>query len=173
MFNVKTTTSWYLSPDNEVAGRVMFSVVSVRQLVTLLHKSRGSRVTLSHDALDHTVHGTPYLPADMGLHCNGPLYHPASDIWWPSLQTCSNLLTWGPSRPVLTSGCYWNMYVRRELAVRNDLLKKTRGTSNDINPHWKTHPKYILKYEVKGTEFHLFKLPNRETSVRQKLNPRQ
>ena len=28
---------------------------------------------------------------------------PTSEIWWPSLETCSNFFTWGPL-PVLTSG---------------------------------------------------------------------
>ena len=34
----------------------------------------------------------------------------ASDIWWPSLQTCSNLFTWGPPSPVQTSGDHQSMY---------------------------------------------------------------
>ena len=36
---------------------------------------------------------------------------PASDIWWPSLETCSNLFTWGPPLPpVLTSGGHWSTH---------------------------------------------------------------
>ena len=67
----------------------------------------------------------------MGTYCTGlprswpcsPSRHkgpdltmaPASDIWWPSLEICSNLFT-GPHYtgpllpPVLTSGGYWSMY---------------------------------------------------------------
>ena len=30
---------------------------------------------------------------------------PASDIWWSSLKTCSNLFTWGPTP------CYWHLVV--------------------------------------------------------------
>ena len=36
----------------------------------------------------------------------GPL---ASYIWWPRLETCSNLFTWGPPPLVLTFGRYWQV----------------------------------------------------------------
>ena len=58
---------------------------------------------------DLTVQG--YLPQppplDMGPHCTVP---PSSDIWWSRLETCSNLFTWRPQPPVLTSGDYWTTY---------------------------------------------------------------
>ena len=43
-----------------------------------------------------------------------PFTYPTSDIWWSSLETCSNLFTWGLTSlqsPVLTStGDHQNMY---------------------------------------------------------------
>ena len=38
-----------------------------------------------------------------------------TDIWWSSLDTCSNLFTWGPNTPlppavVISTGGHWNMY---------------------------------------------------------------
>ena len=51
----------------------------------------GPHVTITHDALALTVQGPswPWTPPDMGHGTPGPA--PASDIWWPSLETCSNL----------------------------------------------------------------------------------
>ena len=49
-------------------------------------------VTITHDALDLIVHG-PLAPPhlDRGPHWTGT--NPASDILWPSLETCSNVFT--------------------------------------------------------------------------------
>ena len=63
---------------------------------------RVPHVTITHDALDLTVQGlTP------SVEVTSPSI---SDIWWPWLETCSNLFTWGShcpgSTPVLTS-CGW------------------------------------------------------------------
>ena len=52
----------------------------------------GTHVTNTHNALEIIVqhptpdirHGIPQVPA------------PANDIWWPSLETYSNLFIWGP-----------------------------------------------------------------------------
>ena len=82
-------------------------------------------VNVTHDALDLICTGTPWLnpaPVDMGPHCTethwprppldmtwdctvqGPpdlapalAWLPAGDIWWPRLDTCSNLFTGGDS----------------------------------------------------------------------------
>ena len=52
--------------------------------------------------LDMRPQDTPPLPRP----CS-----PASDIWWPSLETCSiKLLHFRTPTPVLTSGGYWNRY---------------------------------------------------------------
>ena len=60
----------------------------------------GSHMTITYDALDLTVQE-----------------HPDSDIWWYSLETCSNLFNSG--RPLeLTSGGYWSMYSPRKRKVR-------------------------------------------------------
>ena len=96
----------------------MFSVMSVCQLFS--PQGGGFHVTIKHDALYHTVQSpsTPCpLPQNMEPHCTGPPtdmrphctappapnlspisldMEPhctgiASDIWWPRLETCSNL----------------------------------------------------------------------------------
>ena len=73
-----------------------------------------SHMTMTHDALDLTVQGPepptpPHPTADMGIQGlpgSGPgsprkwdlrlprpwSWSPASDIWWPSLETCSNFV---------------------------------------------------------------------------------
>ena len=54
-------------------------------------------------------------PPDIKSHCTRT---PAlSDIWWPLLETCSDLFTSGPPL-VLTSSGYWSMYGLRKQAVR-------------------------------------------------------
>ena len=72
-------------------GKVMFSVVSVR------HSVNGGGLPI----YDH-------CPWCIGPHYAGPsipdinhvtspqTWPPACDIWWPSLETCSNLFIWGP-----------------------------------------------------------------------------
>ena len=67
--------------------------------------SRGTHVTISYDAFGLTVQGTPpspaEVPSDMGPQA--PHLHPgspASDIWWPPLETCSNLFTSGSTPTV-------------------------------------------------------------------------
>ena len=73
----------------------------------------GSQITISNDALELTVQAPSLLtpPPDMGPHWTGSptQLHPlldmephwkgislASDIWWPSLETCLNLFTLEP-----------------------------------------------------------------------------
>ena len=61
---------------------------------------------------------TPPHP-DMVDHCTGPptlrhwtlLYSPHQYWhWWPRMEICSKLFTWG-TPPALTSGGYWSTYV--------------------------------------------------------------
>ena len=91
--------------------------------------------TITFDALNLTVQdpGTPppdtrpyctrplssSLPLDMKPHFqeNLPLPHLTSDIWWPSLETCSNLFTSGHPRSLLTPGGYWSAYGHRKWAA--------------------------------------------------------
>ena len=68
----------------------MFSYTSVCQPVCL--STWGPHVTITHDALDLTVQGSYPQKSDLGP----PALPPASDIWWSSLETCSNLFIWGP-----------------------------------------------------------------------------
>ena len=55
-------------------------------------------------------------PPDMGPHCK-ETPPTASDIWWPSLKTCSKLFTSGHPPLVLTSGGYWSMYGQHKWMV--------------------------------------------------------
>ena len=77
----------------------MFSVVSVCLQGV-------SHVTITNDALDLTVQAPVGLPP-WDLIGQGP---PATDNWWPSLGTFSNLFTLGPTPhsalSVLKSGSY-------------------------------------------------------------------
>ena len=86
---------FFVTARQQSCGKVMLAVMSVCLSFCL----EGSHVTIAHDALDLTVlppphpgpfqtweMGTPRLPSDME-HENPP----ATDIWWPSLLTCSNL----------------------------------------------------------------------------------
>ena len=75
-------------------------------LVCVSLSTGGPHVTITHDALNFTVQGphrhqtwapTPALAAQDIRH-GGPLFLAiapplASDILWPSLDTCSNLFT--------------------------------------------------------------------------------
>ena len=51
----------------------------------------------------------PWPCLDVGPHCTGT---PNTDIWWPRLETCSNLFTWRPTPPqgALVSVGYWSTY---------------------------------------------------------------
>ena len=106
-------------------------------IVVCLSVYRGPYVTITHDALDLTVQSPlhirpedpltpkpvlPPSPKDMRLGTPwGPNPLPASDIWWPSLETCSSLFI----RPhctetllgVTSCGC-WRNYGQRKRAVR-------------------------------------------------------
>ena len=83
----------------------------------------------TQDALDLTIQGflPPWTwnltikgPPDpiplsqaRDLTVQGPLSGPGppSDIWWPRLETCLNLFTWGSLTPkVQISGGYWGTY---------------------------------------------------------------
>ena len=78
-------------------------------------------VAITHDTLDLTVQPPPspqLWPEPLFTHGTwvypwSQPWHPASDIWWPSLETCSNLFH-GPDctgrLPVLTSGGHWGMF---------------------------------------------------------------
>ena len=55
---------------------------------------RYCHVTITHDALHFTVQGSPPLTS-LDIYCTGTSqsFSIASDIWWPRLETCSNLYT--------------------------------------------------------------------------------
>ena len=118
--------AFLVPPSNQVVRRGFFQ----SRLSIILSTGGKFHVTISHDALDLTVQGIPLvlvLPPGHGTspyratmppgHWTSPykdfldsspspqpgLAFPSSDIWWPRLDTCSNLFTWA-SRPVLKSG---------------------------------------------------------------------
>ena len=82
-------------------GKVKFSLVSVCLFVCLF--------TLGMDIL--------MWPPSLAIRHATPSFSPffASDIWWPSLDTCSNLFAWGPQ-------WYWHLVTEarsvRKRAVR-------------------------------------------------------
>ena len=88
-----SSSMYKLLPLTNVVTKVVFSYVSVRQFV-----QRGPHVIITHDALNLTVQPPPQprhetwntppqsCPLDMQ-----PPWPPTTDIWWSSLETCSNL----------------------------------------------------------------------------------
>ena len=87
----------------------MFPVVSVHQSVILFTEGRGGNVTITHDVFDLTVQGPPSPTPSLQpwhLTVQGPLFlPPANGIWWPSLETCSNLFTSAP--PPTGADMWW------------------------------------------------------------------
>ena len=74
--------------------------------------SWGPHVTIIHDALELTVQA-PLQTWGMRTLGSHPEMghgdsHLASDIWWPSLETCSNLFI-GPHCSGSPSPCYWHL----------------------------------------------------------------
>ena len=87
-----SSSMYKLLPLTNVVTKVVFSYVSVRQFV-----QRGPHVIITHDALNLTVqpppnsdmrHGTPPQSCPLDMQ---PPWPPTTDIWWSSLETCSNL----------------------------------------------------------------------------------
>ena len=70
--------------------KVMFSVMSVHQSVILTTEGP-SHVTITHDALDPTIQRHPQHGVSLYRDPLGMAPHYRGDIWWPSLETCSNL----------------------------------------------------------------------------------
>ena len=61
----------------------------------------------------------PPSPLNMGPHCTGT---PASDIWWPRLETCSNLFTWdNPRCWHLMANEVWGKAIFSEVCVKNSV----------------------------------------------------
>ena len=85
-------------PPTEWREGNVFSCVC---LSVCLSTVKGSHMFITYDVLDLTVkpppHPSPLQTWDMDPHL------PASDIWWPSLETCSKLFTWGPNPQ------YWHL----------------------------------------------------------------
>ena len=154
---------WIFTTRQRSCGKVMFSVMSVCW--------RGSHMAITHDVLDLTEQG-PQPSPDMELHCTGtplnmgPHYkdppvpalldmepyctwtpsHAASDILWPSLETCSNLFTSGsllsPSVEI-----WWLLKQVRSAqaggiqpAFRSG---KSQGISKRLEKSGKNHTKYL------------------------------
>ena len=135
---VKIMTSHIFTTRQRNCGKVVFLVVCVCLSIhggvpcdrcpwcIGLHQeppevsTGGPHVTIIHDALDLTI-DSPIPPP------------PASGIWWPRLETCSNLFTWGHPHPVLTSGVWLLKYIRWASGMYashwNDFLLVTLFTS--------------------------------------------
>ena len=110
-FTTGSFDTYYRLPTRLQESNV-FSRVSL-----LMGEGAESYVTIIHNAFDLTVHvprspghgillysHSLLFPWKWDLTAQGP---PVSDIWWPSLKTCSSLLTSGPlPLQVLTSGDY-------------------------------------------------------------------
>ena len=111
---------WIFTISQRSCGKVMFSVMFLsvqydryswrnRLVPSPLHGATGigspwlqfSLLLISRTALD--IRHVP-LPHVALFSLALP---PATDIWWPSLETFSNLFTWGL---VLTSGSHWSTY---------------------------------------------------------------
>ena len=73
--------------------KVMLLVVSVLRSVILSTRGGGSDHHSWCIGTHHTDTPSVQVPVP-----------PASDIWWPRLETCSNLFTWGTPILVLISG---------------------------------------------------------------------
>ena len=67
----------------------------------------------------------PFRPLD--IH-----YPPASDIWWSSLETCSNLFSRGPARPLLptSSGSHLRLASGRNASFWNAVLSPITREGN-------------------------------------------
>ena len=91
-----------LLPANEVVGRSCF------QSYVIVCSYGGSHVSITNDALDLTLQRSSV----------GTLIPiPTADIWWPRLETCSNLFTLGPPPHVFkTSGNYWSSWASERSA---------------------------------------------------------
>ena len=92
-------------------GKAMFSVLSICP-------QGGFDVTINHNALASLYSPpSPSLFRTWDRTGQGPS---ANDIWWPSLETCSNLFSSAAlfPPPVLTSGGYWSTSCWHKWALR-------------------------------------------------------
>ena len=121
-----------ISAHQRSCGKVMFSLMSVCLSV---HRRQGLHVTITHDVLDIIVQPSPH-PLGIRPWPLKPQPPPASDIWWSSLKTCSNLFIWGhPQNNIwwwshvwFTNGwyiSYWNAF----LCSSKDLIGNLFGWS--------------------------------------------
>ena len=117
-------------------GKVMFSLMSV-----CLYVNRGSPChhytwCIGTHCTDSPLALAPPRHQTWGLPYASPSY-PGSDNWWPSLETCSNLFTWGPPNSTdiwwlpkhicIASGryaSYWNAF------LLNTCNKQNFGNAN-------------------------------------------
>ena len=95
-----------------------------------VYLSTGGHVTITHDALDLTIQDPPpglgsgsdpsrhgiSRPTQLPQTCDLLALPPVSDIWWPSMETCSNLFILGS--PTSVHILWWSTYSLRKQAVR-------------------------------------------------------
>ena len=83
---------------------------------SVILSNKGSHVTITRDALDLTVQGQSHppfghrtslcrdAPQTWDLTVQVPF---SNDIWWPRLETCSNLTTWWPTPRLPHQPCWY------------------------------------------------------------------
>ena len=84
------------------SGKLMFSQVSV------CHSVQGKGLGRLYALYDRSLY-----PIGHQTWAPTPPPFDTTDIWWLSLETCSNLYTWGP-----TPYWYWHLVMPTERAVR-------------------------------------------------------
>ena len=120
----------------------MFSQVSVCQSF-----QRGSII---HDALDLTVKPPSPSPAPPSSKELG--IPPASDTWWPSLETCSQLASWLLSHCSSLLRCgwytsYWNAFMFKLINSLEDRPSLLASSGHQSTRSWQTggtHPTGLL-----------------------------
>ena len=77
-----------------------------------VHRGEGLHLTVAHDVLDFPLQAPT---SDMGPQSQPP----TSDTLWPSLETCSNLFTWGCPPPQQ----HWHMVATKVHMVDQEAVR--------------------------------------------------
>ena len=100
-----------------------------RNCPSVSHSVHGERshVDITHDALDLTIQdpgptpssSPPHSSPEMVPNCTGPSPCPTttSEIWWPRVEACLNLFTWG-THPFTGADIWWLLKDKRLVSGR-------------------------------------------------------